>query len=180
LTSEKRKTAKIGYPTEPRGPSQAPTPLIQSSGLLTPQPRLDFPELLAQTEFGIGQEMFRDIHKKVLAKASRKIKFGASENPIRLRTPRIRLRREPLSQLTPMLGGMNVPVMFAHGEHLIAGLSFVLLAGGSSAICFLVGVVLYLSDKSKKRRIQIVGIVWFLAVLLSIVIAKVVDYFFNK
>jgi len=75
---------------------------------------------------------------------------------------------------------MNVPVMFAHGEHLIAGLSFVLLAGGSSAICFLVGVVLYLSDKSKKRRIQIVGIVWFLAVLLSIVIAKVVDYSFNK
>lgn len=79
-----------------------------------------------------------------------------------------------------MLSHINIPVMFAHGEHLIAGLSFVLLAGGSSAICILVGVGLYLSDKSKKRRVQIVGIVWVLAVLLSIVIAKVVDYFFNR
>ena len=68
---------------------------------------------------------------------------------------------------------MNVPIMFAHGEHLVAGLLFLILAASSTAICFVAGLVLYLSDKSKKRRIYTVGIVWFLVVLLSLVIANV-------
>jgi hypothetical protein len=47
--------------------------------------------------------------------------------------------------------------MLAHGEHLAAGLSFLFLAGGSSVICLFIAIVLYLSDKGKMRRIQIVG-----------------------
>ena len=70
--------------------------------------------------------------------------------------------------------------MLANGEHLAAGLSFLFLAGGSSVICLFIAIVLYLSDKGKMRRIKIVGAVWFSAVLLSFVIAKIVDYLFNK
>ena len=66
---------------------------------------------------------------------------------------------------------MNIPVILAHGEQLLFLLPFLLLAGGSSVVCALVAVVLYLADKSKKRRLQIVGIIWMIAVVLSILIA---------
>jgi len=70
---------------------------------------------------------------------------------------------------------MNIPIIFAHGGHLIAGLTFWLLAIESSAICLLIGGVLHLFEKIAKRQLRIVAIVWFIAILLSLVTASVMD-----
>ena len=70
---------------------------------------------------------------------------------------------------------MNIPVILAHGEHMVGALTFMLLAGGSSVVCVFIAVVLYLADKYQTRRLRIVGIIWMMAVVLSIMIAALVD-----
>ena len=69
---------------------------------------------------------------------------------------------------------MNLPVILAHGGQMIFAFTFLLLAGGSSVVCAFLAVVLYRADKSQKRRLQIVGVVWMMAVVLSILIAAIV------
>lgn len=66
---------------------------------------------------------------------------------------------------------MNIPVILAHGEQLLFAFLSRILAGGSSVVCALVAIVLYLDDKSKRRRLQVVGIIWMITVVLSILIA---------
>ena len=70
--------------------------------------------------------------------------------------------------------------MFAHGEHLLGGLTFWLLAIGSSVICLLTGGILHLFGSDNKKQIRVVAIVWFVSVLLSMLTAIIVDHSFNQ
>ena len=69
---------------------------------------------------------------------------------------------------------MSIPMILAHGEQMEFALTFLFLAGGSSFVCALVAAFLYVADKSGKRRLQIVGVIWMIAFVLSILIAAIV------
>ena len=75
---------------------------------------------------------------------------------------------------------MDIPIMFAHGENLLTGLLFLLLAGSSSVVCFFVAAYLDLSGKSGKGRIWKVSTIWLLSIVLSLVLANVIVHFLRK
>lgn len=68
---------------------------------------------------------------------------------------------------------MNAHVTLAHGEQLFAAFIFLVFAGGSSLVCAFVAAVLYFSDKTQKQRLKVVGMIWLMAVVLSLAIAAV-------
>ena len=65
---------------------------------------------------------------------------------------------------------MTTPVMFAHGENLPAAMTTLLCWGGASVICFLLTLGFYLTDRTRKKRLYAIGIVWLVIVVLSPII----------